>query len=38
MERFLVANITTVEMRILKSFMENSLKHLYSLGYFLTKK
>lgn len=39
MERFLVANITTVEMRVLKTFMENLLKCVYSLGYwFLTNK
>lgn len=34
MKRFLVANITNVEMRRLKIFMENSLKCLHSLGYF----
>lgn len=33
MERFLVANIPTVEMRVLKTFMENLLKCVYSLGY-----
>lgn len=34
MKTFLVATITNVEMRILKTFMENSLKCLQSLGYF----
>ena len=38
MKRFLVANITNVEMRRLKIFMENSLKCLHSLGYFLKWK
>lgn len=38
MKRFLVANITNVEMRRLKIFMENSLKRLHSLGYFLKWK
>lgn len=38
MKRFLVANITNVEMRRLKIFMENSLKCLHSLGYFFLMK
>ena len=38
MKRFLIANITNVEVRILKIFMENSLKCLHSLGYFLKQK
>lgn len=38
MKRFLVANITNVEMRRLKIFMENSLQCLHSLGYFLKWK
>ena len=37
MKTFLVATITNVEMRILKTFMENSLKCLQSLGYFKKK-
>lgn len=36
MERFLVANITTFEN--IKTLIENSLKCLYSLGYFFNKK
>lgn len=34
MTRFLVAPITNVEMRLLKTFMENSLQCLHSLGLF----
>lgn len=35
MKRFLVATVTNVEMGILKTFMENSLKCLQSLSYSL---
>lgn len=38
MKTFLAVNITSVEMRILKTFMENSLKCLHSLCYFLKTK
>ena len=38
MERFLVANITNVKMRILKIVMEILFKCLYILGYFLKQK
>jgi hypothetical protein len=38
MTRFLVVHITNVEMRILRTFMENSLKCLHSLNSFKKKK